>query len=153
MTKRFKGELKAAGRGGHHVTLDEGVVRALDGKAHTRVKGTINGTPYRSSIFPYGGVYYLGVHKATVAAARVKPGDIVAVVIERDDAPRTVETPHDLRKALDRRAGLTASWDAMSYSHRKEYVGWIEEAKKPETRERRIAKTVKALAESTRPKR
>ena len=41
----------------------------------------------------------------------------------------------------------------MSYSHRKEYVGWIEEAKKPETRERRIAKTVKALAESTRPKR
>lgn len=62
-------------------------------------------------------------------------------------------TPDDLRKALDRHAGLTASWDAMSYSHRKEYVSWIEEAKKPETRERRIAKTVEALAERSRPKR
>lgn len=64
-----------------------------------------------------------------------------------------VETPADLRKALHRRAGLTASWDAMSYSHRREYVSWIEEAKKPETRERRIAKTVEALAERTHLKR
>jgi len=66
------------------------------------------------------------------------------VTVERDDAPRTVTVPADLAAALDA-AGRSAAFDALSYSHQREYVDWIEEAKRADTRARRIAKTVEQI--------
>lgn len=144
MTLRFQATLRAQGRGGHAVALTPAQVRALQGRPHTRVQGTVNGAPLRSSIFPYGGVYYLLVHKATVQAAGAAPGKRVALVLARDDAPRTLAVPPELARAI-RRAGLRDAWDRLSFTHRKEHAAAVREAKRPETRERRIAAALAAL--------
>ena len=69
------------------------------------------------------------------------------VELERDDEPREVEVPTDLAEALAADAGALATFDGLSYTHRKEYVGWIEEAKREETRRNRIEKAVVMLRE------
>ena len=92
-----------------------------------------------------GGVMMLGVTKAIMAEAGVVAGDSLDVEVENEDAPREVETPPQLAKALRKNSIAAAAWDKLSYSHRKEYVGYIGEAKKEETRARRVDQTTRAL--------
>jgi len=68
----------------------------------------------------------------------------VKVVVERDTSPRTVEVPPELEKLL-KKEKLMPVFEALSYTHRKEYVRWITEARKEETRQARLAKTVTML--------
>jgi uncharacterized protein YdeI (YjbR/CyaY-like superfamily) len=79
------------------------------------------------------------------AASGVAAGDQVEVDVERDDAPREVVVPDDFRVALDAAPGATAAFAALSYTHRKEHVRAVEDAKTPETRQRRIDKAVEKL--------
>jgi uncharacterized protein YdeI (YjbR/CyaY-like superfamily) len=72
-------------------------------------------------------------------------GETVEVELELDTKPRTVRVPKDLASALDHEA--RAAFDRMSYTHRKEYVEWIKEAKRDETRRRRITRAVKLIRE------
>lgn len=72
-------------------------------------------------------------------------GDTVRVEVWKDEQPRTVTVPADLRDALDSDTDARAAFDALAYTHRKEYVAWVEEARRPETRERRIGKTVEMV--------
>jgi GNAT superfamily N-acetyltransferase len=76
-------------------------------------------------------------------------GDRVAIEIRRDEAPRTVAVPDDLAAALALEPQLRAAFDAMSYTHRREWVEALEDAKRPETRAKRIAQAVQA-ARATR---
>jgi uncharacterized protein YdeI (YjbR/CyaY-like superfamily) len=76
-------------------------------------------------------------------------GDTVTIEIERDDAPRMVEIPPDLAAALDADPAVRAAFDAMSYTHRKEYVRAVLDAKRPETRARRLALAVEAARTCT----
>ena len=69
-----------------------------------------------------------------------------AIVMEPDTAPRIVETPPDLKKALKASKAAQAAWDRYSYTYRKEFARWITEAKKPETRARRLEKSLEMLA-------
>jgi hypothetical protein len=121
-------------------------------RARVPVRGTINGFPYRSSIFPYGGIHYLIVNKETREGARAKAGDEVEVVMERDDEPRVITPPPDLAEALAANPAAQAMWEKLSYTHQKEWAEAIEEAKKPETRARRIEKAVAELATGKRPR-
>jgi uncharacterized protein YdeI (YjbR/CyaY-like superfamily) len=100
---------------------------------------------HRGSIVRMGGVMMLGVTKAIMAEAGAGPGDVLDVVIEKDEAPREVEVPPDLTKALKRKLAARAVWDGLSFSHRREYVSYIVEAKKEETRARRVERTIQAL--------
>src|SRR5262249_18802388 len=68
------------------------------------------------------------------------------VELERDNEPRTVEVPEAFAAALSE-AGLRDRFDGLSYTHRKEYVRWIEEAKREETRERRLVKAIELLGQ------
>ena len=137
-------------RGGVYLPIDEEVRAALGGGGRIPVRASFNGVEYRGSIVRMAGVWCLGIPKATQAAAGIQgPGDAVRVTLVRDDAPRTVEVPEDLASALRRRRGATDAFDRLSFTHRKEYVQWIEGAKKPETRKSRIAKTVEMLLEKT----
>ena len=120
-------------------------VEKLFGSKRVPVKAEINGAVYRGSIVVMGGKYMLGVPKAFREAAGVKAGDKITVAIEADDTPRTVESPADLDAAI-RKAGLSDYWEKLSYTHRKEHVRAIEEAKRPETRIKRIEKAVEMLA-------
>ena len=143
---RFKAELRPSDRGGGHlVEVPDEVVAKLGGKGRIPVQATFNGIPYRGSIVKMGGVMMLGVTKAIMAEASVVAGDTVAVEVEKDDAPREVETSPELAKALLKNRTAAAAWDKLSYSHRREYVGYIGEAKKEETRARRVDQTIRAL--------
>ena len=88
----------------------------------------------------------LGILKSIRESLGKGAGDTVEVALVRDKAPREVDVPADLSAALEREPGAAAAFEALSYSHRREYVRWVEEAKRPETRQRRIAGTLERLA-------
>lgn len=120
-------------------------------KARVAVKGTVNGHPYRSSLMPQGNnVHIMVVNKSLREQAGASVGDFVAVTMERDDAAREVDVPDDFREALAEDAAADAAFAQLSYSHRKEYVDWIESAKKAQTRASRIAKAVDRIARNER---
>ena len=116
------------------------------GGARAPVAGTVNGTPFRGRLMVYGGVTYLGFREEIRdAAGGIEQGDEVAVEIERDNAPREVEVPDALATALAADAEARAAFDVLAFTHRKEYATWIAEAKKDETRERRVRRALEML--------
>ena len=141
---RFRAELKLEGKTGTYieVPLD---VPAVFGRARPPVRGTINGAPLRSTIAKYGDEYFLVINRKVREAAGVAAGQTVDIELELDTKPRTVRVPGDLAAALDQET--RAMFDRMSYTHRREYVEWIKEAKRDETRRRRIAKAVDLIGE------
>jgi hypothetical protein len=121
------------------------ILAELGGRARIPVEGSVNGTPFRSSTMPIGGGRQcVGFRQEIRDAAGIAIGDRVEVVIARDDAPRTVEVPDDLAAALEAAAARQA-FDSLSYTHRREHVEAVLDAKKPETRARRIETLVAAL--------
>jgi hypothetical protein len=115
------------------------------GRVRAPVLVTVNGHAWRSTVMRYGERYCLPLAKANRDAAGVAAGDTVSVTLESDDAPRTVEIPDDLAAALDAAPGARAAFDARSFSHRREWVEWVSEAKRAETRERRVRGVVEQV--------
>ena len=115
------------------------------GKARAPVRGTVNGTEFRTTVAVYGGVYLIGFNKELRERAGVAIGDEVEVTLALDDEPRTVELPPALADALDEDAEAKAAYEALSYTHRREYAEWIAVAKREETRARRVGKAVEML--------
>jgi hypothetical protein len=120
-------------------------VKASFGKARPPVVVTVNGFSFRSTVSVYGGKSYVGLRRDYREAAKVHLGDLLDVTLESDDAPREVAVPADFAAALKKKKGMLERWEKLSFSHRKEHVQAIEEAKKPETRVRRIANALKIL--------
>jgi hypothetical protein len=152
MTKiRFKAKLQSAGRGGggHLVAIPAKILSRLGGTSRIPVNATFNGIAYRGTIANMGAGPCLGVRKAIVAEAEVAVGDTLNVTLERDLEERTVTVPPDLAKALTSNRAARQGWDNLSYSHNKEYARALEDAKKPETRTRRLARTLALLTPST----
>jgi len=85
---RFTAVVESARGGGHVVEVDRSLADRLGAKHMTRVRGTLDGTEYRSNIASMGGRLVLGVHKATLAAAERDTGDTVAITMSVDDEPR-----------------------------------------------------------------
>jgi Bacteriocin-protection, YdeI or OmpD-Associated/Domain of unknown function (DUF1905) len=145
--KRFQAAIAPIRGGGYFVVVPEAVAAAAGLRYGARVRGTIDGVAYHSSLMRYSGVFHMGVHKATLAAAGVAAGDEVAVAIEIDDEPLPTDTvPPDLAKALAKNSAAKAGFMAQSPAHKREHVKYILEAKQAATRERRIAKTITTLA-------
>jgi hypothetical protein len=117
------------------------------GSGRPPVRATVNGYTFRTTLFTMGGRALLGLNREVREAATVEPGQEVSVELERDNEPRTVEVPSDLAAALDADPVVRETFDRLSYTHRNEYVRWIEEAKRTETRTRRIEKSVEMLRE------
>lgn len=148
--QRFKAKLEPIRGGGHYVIVPPAIAEAAGLKYGVRVRGTVNGAPYRSSLMKYSGVFHMGVHKAMMAAAGVGSGETVDVQIDIDDQPLPTDTmPRDLERAINASKDARAGWAMLPASHRREHVKHVIEAKKPETRARRIAATVAALVERT----
>ena len=112
-------------------------------RGQLRVKGTIDGHPFKSSVAPMGGgTHVLGLHKATREAIGKAIGDSVQVVMEVDTEARTVVVPEDFRRVLAGNSRVKEAFERLAFTHRKEYVQWIEAAKRPETRRRRITEAI-----------
>ena len=109
------------------------------------VRGTIKGYPFRSSLMPMGGCHRMVVNRAMREGAGVKAGDTVKVVMERDDAPRTVDPPALLKKELANSKTAQANWEKQSFTFKKEMARSIVEVKQEETRARRLARVMHVL--------
>jgi Domain of unknown function (DUF1905)/Bacteriocin-protection, YdeI or OmpD-Associated len=128
------------------------VHKIFGSRARVPVSGTINGFPFRGSVFPMGdGHHYMVVNKEIRAGAQVKGGDTISVHMQRDDEPRIITPPLDFARALKANKAAQAAWDKLSYTHQKEYAKAFEEAKKPETRQRRIEKAIAQLVAANKP--
>ena len=123
------------------------VVAGLGPGQRPPVRVAIGEYSYRTTVARMGGRFLISLSAENRAAAGVAAGDEVNVDLELDPAPREVELPADLAAALARDDAARAAFEALAYSHRKESVRWITEAKKPDTRTTRITKTVQSLRE------
>lgn len=120
-------------------------VEAVFGAKRVPVRAIINNAEYRGSIVRMAGKYMLGIPKEFRERAGIKAGDYIVVTVERDPEARVVNVPDDFAAVLADK-GLLERFAAMSYTHQKEHVRAIEEAKAPETRQRRIAKAIEMIA-------
>jgi Bacteriocin-protection, YdeI or OmpD-Associated/Domain of unknown function (DUF1905) len=124
------------------------VIQELGTSKKPPVKITLNGYTYRSTVAVMGGEFMVALNAENRTAAGVKGGDQVEITIELDAEPRTVEVPADLAAALSAKTGAMALFEALAFSKRKEFVRQVEDAKTPETRERRIIGIVSKLGDA-----
>ena len=138
-------ELQRTGGNTTGFQIPDEAVAELGGGGRPKVAVTLNGFTFQSSIAKMGGSYWLGVSAERRAAAGVEGGQVYDLDVELDTAPRVIETPEDLRAALEAEPALSAKWQKLSYSHQREHVEAINSAKAPETRARRVAKAIEML--------
>lgn len=123
--------------------------RAVFGKARAPVKVSINGYTYRSTISVYGEKYFVPVRLSNQKSAGIRPGDMVHVTIASDNEMREITPPPELQAALATDSAAQARWEKLSYTAKKEHALAITEAKKPETRARRLQKIMQDLSGKT----
>lgn len=151
MTKKtFTAIIQNAGGGGGFVEVPFDVEEAFASK-RPKVKAMIEGVPYRTTLMRMGSEHHiLGVLKDIREQIGKTFGDEVTVTVEPDTEPRLIEIPKDLMKELKKDKEARTFFDKLSYTHQKEYVRWVEEAKKEETRQNRIVKTMEMLKKGKR---
>ena len=116
--------------------------REVFGKVRAPVKVTLNGYTYRSTIASMGEGPCLPLRKSHREAAGLEGGETLQVTLTLDEEKREVTPPPELVKALKASPPAWARWNELSFTHQCEHVEAIQEAKKPETRQRRIEKAV-----------
>ena len=136
--------LQAEGMNATGIEVPPEIVDKLGQGKRPKVVLTVNGHTYRSTVAVMGGKYMVGVPKEHREAIGAKGGDKIEVLLELDAAPREVEVPKDLAAAL-KTAKVREAFEKLSFTHRKEHVRAINEAKAAETRQRRIDKCVEML--------
>lgn len=143
---RFRTTLLSHGKSATGIEVPPELVEALGAGKRPPVSVTINGHVFRTTVAPRGGDRFLvGVSAVNREQAGIAAGDEIDVEIEHDAAPRVVEVPPDFAAALDADLAARARWDGFSYSHRRQHVMAIENAKTDATRRRRIAKALEML--------
>ncbi len=146
----FRAVIEEAGNGGAYVTIPFDVEQAF-GKKRVKVLAIIEGVPYRGSLVRMGTEHHLlPVLKAIRQQTGKAIGDEIEVTVEEDTLPRQVAVPADLAQALESDASGKDFFQRLSYTHQKEYVAWVEEAKRSETRQARIIKTIEMLKQGKR---
>ena len=127
------------------IELTDAQVADLGGGKRAAVVVGIGGRSARVRLAVMDGRNVIGLSKAVRADLGVEIGDEVDATVALDTQERDVEVPADLATALDA-GGVRPAFDALTLSRRKELARSVAEAKRPETRERRIAAVRDALA-------
>ncbi len=140
--KSFNAIIQSNDTGGAWVDVPFDVEKEY-GKKRVKVKATFDGVEYRGSMVRMGSdCHMLLLRKDIRAKIGKQPGDEISVTVEEDLEPRVVVVPEDLKQAMNAFPGVVAFFEKLSYTHQKEYVQWIESAKREGTRIRRIQKAV-----------
>jgi hypothetical protein len=124
---------------------DQQVAEVGEGAKRFPVLATVNGFSWRTSVARMGGEFLVGLSRQVREQAGVEAGDTVAVKLELDTAPREVDVPEALETALAKDQKARAAFEALAYTHRKEYARWVTEAKREETRQRRVNQALEML--------
>jgi hypothetical protein len=143
---RFRAVLELGGKTATGIAVPDDVVTGLGSGRRPAVSVTINGYTYRSTVASMGGRFMLPVSAEVRQQSGVAAGDEVDVEVSLDTLPREVVVPSDLAAALAADPVARAAFDGLAYTHRREWVRSVEDAKKPETRVRRVAKVIAELS-------
>jgi bacteriocin resistance YdeI/OmpD-like protein/uncharacterized protein DUF1905 len=146
----FRTTVELGGKTATGLHVPDDIVSALGGGRRPAVRVTIADYTYRTTVASMGGRYLVPLSAEHRAAAGVAAGDEVDVTIEADAEARDVAVPDDLSAALADDDAARRFFDSLAYTHRKEWVRWIEDAKRAETRERRLEATLDALRSARR---
>jgi hypothetical protein len=142
---RFRTVLEQGGKTATGIHVPDEVVEALGSGKRPPVLVTINGHTYRNTIARRGNRFMLSVSAENRTKAGVSAGDEIEVSLELDTQPRVVTVPDDFTAALDQDKAARQAFDKLAYSHQLRWVLSVEDAKTPETRQRRISKAVESL--------
>ena len=141
----FTATILNAGGGGAFVEVPFDVEQAFGAKK-PKVKAAFDGVPYRGILARMGTDYHILIILKSIRGQIGKTfGDKVKITVELDTEPRVIEIPKDLMKELKQHKEAKAFFDKLSYSHKREYVMWVNEAKRDETRQNRIVKMIEML--------
>ena len=140
----FQGLLEAD-QGAHFITVPSDVMAALGQARRLPITLTINGHRFSASVAVHRGRHYVSVRPEVRQAAGISAGEPLSVTLDYDSEIRMADLPEDLRAALEARPGAVAAFRALPYTYKKDLVGWMMEAKQPETRQRRIAQGLRML--------
>jgi len=141
----FTAPIKNAGGGGAFVEIPFDVEKEF-GSKKPKVKAMIEGVPYRGTLVRMGSEHHILIILKGIREQIGKDfGDEIKVTMEEDTEPRVIEVPADLLKELKKDKDAKAFFDKLAYTHQKEYVKWIEDAKRDETRQARVIKTIEML--------
>jgi hypothetical protein len=144
----FRGTIEDAGAGGAFIEFPYSVEALFGVRGRVPVVATFDGIEYRGSMVKMGGACHIvPILKQIRTQLGKQIGDPIDVSVRLDAQPRVVEIPADLSLALAERPEVRRAFDALSYSHRREYVIWIDDCKKLETRARRISRVVASLVD------
>jgi hypothetical protein len=142
---KFRTTILSGGKNTTGIHVPDEVVAALSSSRKPAVAVTLNGYTYRSTVASMGGKFMVGVSADVRAKSGVKGGDTLDVEIVLDTAPRVLEIPPDFAAALAAEPAALAAFDKLSYSNKRRHTMPLDEAKTPETRARRIEKSVENL--------
>jgi bifunctional DNA-binding transcriptional regulator/antitoxin component of YhaV-PrlF toxin-antitoxin module len=142
---KFKAKIEAGDGGGAYVLFPYDTSKEFATQGKVPVKVTFEGVPYTGSLIKYGNpLHMLGMPKAIREQIGKGPGDTLEVVVWKDEEVRTAEVPAEFEKVM-KKERLLPVFKKLSYTHRKEYCNWITEAKKQETRLKRLDKAIEML--------
>ncbi|HTU97921.1 MAG TPA: YdeI/OmpD-associated family protein [Solirubrobacteraceae bacterium] len=136
------GELVAKGPAAAFILNDDQVATVGEGAKRFPVVATVNGYTWRTSVARMGGEFMVGLNKEVRAGAGAEAGDTVTLELKLDREPRSVEIPPALAEALDADPEAKATFEGLAFTHRKEFARWIDEAKREETRARRVTQAL-----------
>jgi hypothetical protein len=151
--RRFRVQLeKHAASSAAMLTVPFDTQKFFGTRGQVPVRCTVNGFPFRGTIFPKGdGTHYMVLNREVRAGAGVEGGQTVSMTLERDTEPRVITPPAELARALKSDKAARAAWDKLSYTHQKEHARAVEDAKLPETRRRRVERAIAELAAGKKP--
>jgi hypothetical protein len=142
---QFKAELQARGPAAAIVLDDAQVTVVGEGAKRFPVVATVNGYTWRTTVARMGGESLVGLNREVRQGAQVEAGDVVDVTLDLDTAPRDVEVPEALARALADDPEAEAAFARMAFTHRKEYARWVAGAKRDETRDRRVVQALEMI--------
>lgn len=142
---QLRTRLESRGPAAAVVLDDEQVAEVGEGAKRFPVVATVNGYTWRTSVARMGGEFLVGLNREVRQGAGVQAGDEVDVTLELDSAPREVEVPEALAAGLAADPQAKAAFESMAFTHRKEYARWVAEAKREETRQRRVQQALDML--------
>jgi len=147
---KFNAKIEGGDGGGAYVLFPYDSEKEFATKGKVSVKATFDGVPYRGSLIKYGNpLHMLGMLKAIREQIGKGPGDTIEVVVWKDEEVRTVKVPAQFENLM-KKEGLLPVFEKLSYTHRKEYCRWITEAKKQETRLKRLERAIEMLKKGVR---
>ena len=147
MSETFRSTIVQTGKTACGIQVPEAIVEALGGSKRPAVVVTLDHYSYRSTVAPMGGEWWVGVNADHRAASGLKAGDAVQVTLELDTAPRELEVPAELEAALDADPQARAFFDGLSYSNRRVFTLSVEGTNNPETKARRVEKSIALMRE------